>query len=75
MKRLPTRSPRKGAPSHQESGYLVIMDSTHKMNKHSWKLYTVLVRNKFNSWLSGGHFFISGEEQEIVAAGLGVLKR
>ena len=51
------------------------MDSTHKTNKHSWKLYTVLVRDSFGSWLSGGHFFVSGEEQVIVGKGLQVLKR
>ena len=28
----------------RESGHFVIMDSTHKTNKHDWKLYTVLVR-------------------------------
>ncbi len=57
------------------SGHFVIMDSTHKTNKHGWKLYTVLIRDAFASWLPGGHFFVSGEEQWIVAKGLQVLKR
>lgn len=59
----------------RESGHLTIMDSTHKTNKHSWKLYTLLARDSFGSWLSGGHFFVSAEEQGIVAKGLCVLKR
>jgi hypothetical protein len=59
----------------RKSGHVVIMDSTHKTNKHSWKLYTVLVRDAYGSWLPGGHFFVSGEEQVIVSKGLQVLKR
>src|SRR5437588_12503257 len=51
------------------------MDSTHKINKRDWKLYTLLTRNAFGSWLPGGHFFVSGEEQGIIAKGLQVLKR
>ena len=59
----------------RKSGVLVIMDSTHKTNKHNWKLYTLIMRNTFGSWLPGGHFFVSGEEQHIVSKGLQVLKR
>jgi len=59
----------------RKSGHLTIMDSTHKTNKHSWKLYTLFIRDAFGSWLSGGHFFVSGEEQYIVAKGLQVIKR
>lgn len=51
------------------------MDSTHKTNKHNWKLYTVLIRDAFGSWLPGGHFFVSGEEYGIVTKGLQILKR
>lgn len=58
----------------RKSGHLVLMDSTHKTNKHDWKLYTLLVRDAFGSWLPGGHFFVSGEEHNIVAKGLGILK-
>ncbi|RUS12482.1 hypothetical protein BC937DRAFT_87775, partial [Endogone sp. FLAS-F59071] len=50
------------------------MDSTHKTNKHSWKLYTLMGRNSFGSWLPGGHFFISNEEQHIIASGLQIIK-
>ena len=35
----------------------------------------MIVRDAFGSWLPGGHFFVSGEEQRIVAKGLQVLKR
>jgi MULE transposase domain len=59
----------------QKSGHLIIMDSTHKTNKHGWKLYTVLIRDSFGSWLPGGHFFVSGEEYRIVTKGLQILKR
>ena len=38
----------------RKSGHLAIMDSTHKTNKHGWKLSTLLVRNAFGSWLPGG---------------------
>ena len=51
------------------------MDSTHKANKHSWKLYIILVRNSFGSWLPGGHFFVSSEEQHIITEGLKILKQ
>jgi MULE transposase domain len=59
----------------RKCGHLTIMDSTHKTNKHSWKLYTLLVQDSFGSWLPGGHFLVSGEEQNIVAKGMQVLKR
>lgn len=59
----------------RKSGHFVIMDSTHKTNRHGWKLYTVITRNSFGAWLPGGHFLVSGEEQTIVAKGLLVLKR
>src|SRR5438270_8041921 len=59
----------------RKCGHLTIMDSTHKTNKHGWKLYTLLVRDSFGSWLPGGHFIVSGEEQNIVAKGMQVLKR
>jgi len=59
----------------RKSGHFAIMDSTHKTNKHNWKLYTVLVRDAFGTWLPGGHFFVTGEEQNIVGKGLLILKR
>jgi len=58
----------------RESGVLIIMDSTYKTSKHGWKLYTLLLRNTFDSWLPGGHFFVSGEEHDIVAKGIQILK-
>ncbi|RUP52046.1 hypothetical protein BC936DRAFT_142698 [Jimgerdemannia flammicorona] len=51
------------------------MDSTHKTNKHDWKLYTMLVQDVFGSWLAGSHFFINTEEQGIVTKRLQVLKQ
>ena len=51
----------------RKSGVLAIMDSTHKTNKHNWKLYTLIMRNTFGSWLPGGHFIVSSEEQHIVS--------
>jgi hypothetical protein len=59
----------------RKSGHITLMDSAHKTNKHGWKLYTVLVRDSFGSWLAGGHFFVSGEEQVIVGQGRQVVKR
>ena len=59
----------------RKCGHLTIMDPMHKTNNHSWKLYTVLVRDSFGSWLPGGHFLVSGKEQSIVTKGLQVLKR
>lgn len=58
----------------QRGGHLVLMDSTHKTTKYDWKLYTLLIRNEYGSWLPGGHFYVSGEDKHIVKAGLQQLK-
>jgi hypothetical protein len=35
----------------------------------------LVVRDSFGSWLPGGHFLVSGAEQNIVAKGMQVLKQ
>ena len=58
-----------------QSGHFVLIDSTHKTNKYDWKLYTLLIQNSCASWLPGGHFLVSGEEQVIIAKGLQIIKQ
>ena len=56
-------------------GHLSLIDSTHKTNQLEWKLFTVMVRDKFGSWHSIGHAFLSHEFGELIAEFLLVLKK
>ena len=51
-------------------GWLTLMDSTHGTNKHDWKLFTLYIRDKFNCWNIGGHFFVSHENIPIITVAL-----
>lgn len=56
-------------------GWLTLLDSTHNTNKHSWRLFTLYVRNGYGCWSVGAHFFVSREDSETVAEGLKTTRR
>ncbi len=43
------------------------MDSTHKSNQLSWKLFTVMVRDEHGSWILCAHILSDNEDGDIVA--------
>lgn len=58
-----------------ESGWLTLMDSTFNTNRFDWRLFTLYVRDKYNSWCIGAHFLVSGEEQVVVGRALKIIRR
>jgi hypothetical protein len=56
-------------------GYLSLIDSTHKTNQLEWKLFTIMVRDKFGCWHPAAHTLLSHEFGELIAEFLLVLKR
>ena len=46
------------------------MDSTHKTNKHDWRLFTLYIRDRYECWNVGVHFFVSNENSETIAQAL-----
>ena len=48
-------------------GYLVLMDSTHKSNHLDWKLFTIMVRDEYASWIPGAHMLSNHEDGDIIA--------
>ena len=50
------------------------MDSTHKLNQLSWKLFTVMVRDEHGSWIPGAHMLSDNEDGDIVAVFLQQIK-
>ena len=61
--------------SLRSSGYLSLMDSTHKTNYLGWYLYTIMVRDEFLSGIPSAHVLTDGEDSEVLAAGLQVIKQ
>ncbi len=55
-------------------GYLVLMDSTHKSNQLSWKLFIVIVCDEHESWIPGTHMLSDNEVHDIVAVCLQQIK-
>ena len=67
------------ARSHQleklsHYGWLTLMDSTHNTNKWGWRLFTLYIRDAYNCWDVGGHFFLEGEDSAGVAKGLEAIR-
>ncbi len=48
---------------------LVLMDSTHDINKYKFKLTTLYTRNNYGVWLPGAQFFIKTENSQMVTRG------
>ena len=55
-------------------GWLTLIDSTHKTNKHNWRLFTLYIRDGCGCWNVGGHFFVSKENAETVTAALKIIQ-
>ena len=56
-------------------GYLTLIDSTHKSNRHDWRLFTLYVRDNFGCWDVGAHFFVSGEDGDTVGMALKIVRQ
>jgi MULE transposase domain len=56
-------------------GYLSLVDSTHKTNQLEWKLFTLMVRDKYASWHPVAHGLLSHEFGELIAELLLAIKR
>lgn len=56
-------------------GWLTLIDSTHKTNKHDWRLFTLYIRDGCGSWNVGGHFFVSREDSQVVKEALKIMRR
>ena len=54
-------------------GYLTLMDSTHQTNHLDWKLFTLMVRDAFGTWVPCAHFLTKFEDHDIVAKCLDVV--
>ncbi|RHZ51825.1 hypothetical protein Glove_469g15 [Diversispora epigaea] len=59
----------------QHFGWLTLIDSTHKMNKYDWRLFTLYIRDNHGCWDVGVHFFISKEDSDTVAEALKIIRR
>lgn len=61
--------------SLRSRGYLSLMDSTHKTNYLGWYLYTILIRDEHDSGIPCAHILTDGEDSQILAAGLRMIKQ
>ncbi|RHZ57016.1 hypothetical protein Glove_395g59 [Diversispora epigaea] len=55
-------------------GWLTLIDSTHKTNKHDWRLFTLYIRDSYNCWDIGVHFFVSNEDSDTIAEALKIIR-
>jgi hypothetical protein len=56
-------------------GHLTLMNSTHNTNHLKWKLFTVMIRDEYASWIPAAHMLASNEDGDIIAAFLRQLKQ
>jgi len=56
-------------------GWLTLMDSTHKTNKHDWQLFTLYIRDCYGCWNVGAHFFVSNEKCDTIATALKIIRK
>jgi len=54
-------------------GWLTLIDSMHKTNWYDWRLFTLYVRNTYECWNIGVHFFVSSEDADTVAKALTIV--
>ena len=47
-------------------GHLTLMDSTHNTNHLKWKLFTLMIRDEYGSWIPGAHMLASNEDGDII---------
>jgi len=58
----------------QRHGWLTLIDSTHKTNKHGWRLFTLYIRDGYGCWNIGAHFFVSKEDSDTIAEALKIIR-
>lgn len=52
-----------------ENAFLVLLDATHHTNQWNWYLFTILVRDKYGSWIPAAHFYTESQHAAIVEGG------
>ena len=55
-------------------GWLMLIDSTHKMNRYDWHLFTLYICDTYRCWNVGAHFFTSSEDADTVAEALIIIQ-
>jgi predicted nucleotidyltransferase component of viral defense system len=55
--------------------YLTLMNSTHNTNQLKWKLFTLMIRDEYESWILEIHMLIDNENDDIIAKCLCQIKR
>lgn len=55
-------------------GYLVLMDSAHNTNLLKCKIFTMMIRDEYASWMPGAHMLASNEDDDIIEAFLCQIK-
>jgi hypothetical protein len=58
----------------QRHGWLTFIDSTYKTNKYDWRLFTLYVRDTYECWNVGAHFFVSNEDCDTVSEALKIIR-
>lgn len=48
-------------------GHLVLVDNTPNTNKLGWKLFAVMIRDQYGSWLPVAHGLLSNEFGEMIS--------
>lgn len=56
-------------------GHLTLMDSTHSTNQLKWKLFTLMIRDEYGSWIPGAHMLADAEDGDIIGEFLRLIKR
>ncbi|CAG8502496.1 6013_t:CDS:2, partial [Scutellospora calospora] len=59
----------------QHFGWLTLLDSTHKTNRHDWRLFSLYIRDGHGCWNISAYFFVSKEDSSTVAEALKIIKR
>src|SRR6266496_6063579 len=55
-------------------GWLSLIDSTHKMNKYDWQLFTLYVHDTYGCWNVGAHFFVSNKDCDTISQALKIIR-
>jgi hypothetical protein len=58
-----------------QNGHLTLVDSTHKTNQLEWKLFTLMICDKYTCWIPVAHGLLSHEFGELIAEFLLVIKK
>lgn len=56
-------------------GHLTLIDSTHHTNALKWKLFTLMVREKYGSWIPGAYMLADTEDGNIIGEFLRQIKK